>query len=95
MIERLFQVQDHSQWSDLNILEDLKDFLYDVMLNSSEFESRIGSNNDGDINQLLDTDEDNLSQTSSDQEECIKGSCGCHPKTINVISQEQELVLDV
>ena len=68
---------------------------YEVMLNSSESKSRIGSDNENDTNQLLDIDEDNSSQTSSDLEECIKGSCDCHPKTINVISQEQELVLDV
>ena len=39
--------------------------------------------------------EASLSQTSSDQEDYIKGNCDCHPKTINVISQKQELVLDV
>ena len=81
--------------NNLNILEDLKDMLCKVMLNSLEFESRTGSDNENDTNQLLDIDEDNSSQTSSDLEECIKGSCDCHPKTINVIIQEQELVLDV
>ena len=65
-----------------------------VMLNSSEFGSRTDSDNEDGINQL-DTDEEILSQTSSDQEDYIKGNCDCHPKTINVISQEQELVLDV
>ena len=81
--------------NNLNILEDLKDMLCKVMLNSLELESRTGSDNENDTNQLLDIDEDNSSQTSSDLEECIKGSCDCHPKTINVIIQEQELVLDV
>ena len=65
------------------------------MLNSLESESRIGSYNEDDINHLLDTNEENLSQASSDQEECIKDNCDCHPKTISVISQEQGLVLDV
>ena len=81
--------------NNLNISKDLKDMLCKVILNSSEFESRTSSNNENDIYQLLDIDEDNLSQTSSDQEQCIKGNCDCHPKTINVISQEQELVFDV
>ncbi|KAL6335940.1 hypothetical protein AAG906_003565 [Vitis piasezkii] len=47
-----------------------------------------------DINQL-DSGEEFSSQTCSDQEECITGNCDCQPKTINVISQDQELVLDV
>ena len=54
--------------NNLNISKDLKDMLCKVILNSSEFESRTGSNNENDIYQLLDIDEDNLSQTSSDQE---------------------------
>ena len=66
-----------------------------VMLNSTESESRIDSNNEDDINQLDSSGEEISSQTSSDQEECIKGNCDCQPKTINVIIQDQELVLDV
>ena len=53
-----------------------------------------GSDNEDDINQL-DSSGEISSQTSSDHEECIKGNCDCQPKTINVISQDQELVLDV
>ena len=41
------------------------------------------------------SDDEISRQTSSDQEDCIKENCDCHPKTINVISQEQELVLDI
>ena len=81
--------------NNLSISKHLKNTLCEVMLNSLESESRIGSDNEDDINHLLDTDEDNLSQTSSDQEECIKGNCDCHLKTISLISQEQEMVLDV
>ena len=66
-----------------------------VMLNSTESESRTNSDNEDDINQLDSSGEDISSQTSSDQEECIKGNCDCQPKIINVISQAQELVLDV
>ena len=62
--------------------------LYEVMLNSLEFESRIDSYNEDDINQL-DSGEEISSQTSNDQEDYIKGSCDCQPKTINVISQDQ------
>ena len=68
--------------------------LYEVMLNTSESEPRTDSDNEDDINQL-DSNEEISSLTSSDQEECIKGNCDCQPKTINVISQDQELVLDV
>ena len=68
--------------------------LYEVMLNTSESKSRTDSDNEVDINQL-DSSGEISSQTSSDQEECIKGNCDCQPKTINVISQDQELVLDV
>ena len=68
--------------------------LYEVMLNTSESESRTDSDNEDDINQL-DSSGEISSQTSSDQEECIKGNCDCQPNTINVISQDQELVLDV
>ena len=80
--------------NNLNVSEDLKDMLYEVMLNSSKSKSKTGSDNEDDINQL-DSDEEISSQTSSSQEDCINGNCDCHPKTINVISQEQELVLDV
>ena len=52
------------------------------------------SDNEDDINQL-DSSGEVSSQSSSDQEECIKGNCDCRPKTINVISQDQELVLDI
>ncbi|KAL6345597.1 hypothetical protein AAG906_017327 [Vitis piasezkii] len=51
-------------------------------------------NKRSDINQL-DSSGEISSQTSSDHEECIKGNCDYQPKTINVISQDQELVLDV
>ena len=66
-----------------------------VMLNSTESKSRTDSDNEDDINQLDSSGEEISSQTSSDQEECIKGNCNCRPKTINVISQDQELVLDI
>ena len=56
------------------------------MLNSLESKSRTSSDNEDDANQLLDTDEEDSSQTSSDQEDCIKSNCDCQPKTINVIS---------
>ena len=52
------------------------------------------SDNEDDINQL-DSSGEASSQSSSDQGVCIKGSCNCRPKTINVISQDQELVLDI
>ena len=68
--------------------------LYEVMLNTSESESKTDSDNEDDINQL-DSSGEISSQTSSNQEECIKGNCDCQPNTINVISQDQELVLDV
>ena len=68
--------------------------LYEVMLNSLESESMINSDNEYDINQL-DSSGEMSSQTSSDQDNCIKGNCDCQPKTINVISQDRELVLDV
>ena len=71
--------------NNLNVLEDLKDMLCKVMLNSTNSESRIDSDNEDDINQLDNSDEVS-SQSSSDQEECIKGNCNCRPKTINVIS---------
>ena len=73
--------------NNLNVSEDLKDMLYEVMLNSSKSESRIDSDNEDDINQL-DSGDEISSQTSSNQEECIKGNCDCQPKTINVISQD-------
>ncbi|RVW73468.1 hypothetical protein CK203_057924 [Vitis vinifera] len=50
-------------------------------------------NNEDDINQL-DSSGDVSSQSSSDQDVCIKGNCNCRPKTINVISQDQEFILD-
>ena len=78
----------------MNVSEDLKDILYEVMLNSSESRSMTDSDNEDDINQL-DSGEEFSSQTCSDQEECITGNCDCQPKTINVISQDQELVLNV
>ena len=52
------------------------------------------SDNEDDINQL-DSSSEASSQTYSDQEDCIKGNCNCRPKTINVISQAQELVLNI
>ena len=36
----------------MNVSEDLKDILYEVMLNSSESRSRTDSDNEDDINQL-------------------------------------------
>ena len=80
--------------NNLNVLEDLKDMLYEVILNTPESEPKTDLDNEDDINQL-DSSGEISSQTSSDQEECIKGNCDCQPKTINVISQNQELVLDV
>ncbi|KAL6312777.1 hypothetical protein AAG906_005921 [Vitis piasezkii] len=64
----------------------------DVMLNSDS-ESRTDSDNEDDINQL-DSSGDVSSQSSSDQDVCIKGNCSCRPKTINVISRDQEFILD-
>ena len=78
----------------MNISEDLKDMLCEVMLNSSESESTTDLHNEDDINQLDNGDEIS-SQTSSDQDDYIKGNYDCQPKTINVISRDQELVLDV
>ena len=68
--------------------------LCEVLLKTSESESRIDLDNEDDINQL-DSSGEVSSQSSSDQKGCIKGNCNCHPKTINVISQDQELVLDI
>ena len=65
----------------MNVSEDLKYMLYEVMLNSLESESRTDSDNEYDINQL--DSEEISSQTSSDQDNCISD---CQPKTINVIS---------
>ena len=64
------------------------------LLKTSESESRIDSDNEDDINKL-DSSGEVSSQSSSDQEEYIKGNCNFRPKTINVISQDQELVLDI
>ncbi|KAL6318637.1 hypothetical protein AAG906_000715 [Vitis piasezkii] len=61
-----------------------------VLLKTSESESITDLDNEDDINQL-DSSSEISSQTSSDQEECVKGNCNCRPKTINVISQDQEL----
>ncbi|KAL6318639.1 hypothetical protein AAG906_000717 [Vitis piasezkii] len=36
----------------------------------------------------------NKDTRKSDQDVCIKGNCSCHPKTINVISRDQEFILD-
>lgn len=80
--------------SNLNVSKDLKDMLCEVLLKTSESESRTDSDNEDDINQL-DSSGDVSSQSSSDQDVCIKGNCNCRPKTINVISQDQELVLDI
>nr|CAN84177.1 hypothetical protein VITISV_023698 [Vitis vinifera] len=55
----------------------------------------IDSDNEDDINQLDSSGEEISSQTSSDPEECIKGNCDCQPRTINVLSQDEEHVLDV
>ncbi|KAL6313388.1 hypothetical protein AAG906_001100 [Vitis piasezkii] len=63
-----------------------------VMLNSDS-ESKTDSDNEDDINQL-DSSGDVSSQSSSDQDVCIKGNCNCRPKTINVISRDQEFILD-
>ena len=67
--------------NNLNVSKDLKDMLYEVMLNTSESGSRTDSDNEDDINQL-DSSGEISSQTSSDHEECIKGNCDCRPKTI-------------
>ena len=80
--------------NNLNVSEDLKNMLCEVLLKSSESKSRTNSDNEDDINQL-DSSGEVSSQTSSDQQDCIKGSCNCRPKTINVISQDRELVLDI
>ena len=64
-----------------------------VMLNSTDSESRTDSDNEDDINQLNSSGEVS-SQSSSDQTECIKSNYNCRPKTINVISQDQEFILD-
>ena len=80
--------------NNLNVLEDLKNMLCEVLLKTSESKSRTDSDNEDDINQL-DSSGEVSSQTSSDQEECVKGNCNCRPKTINFISQDQELVLDI
>ena len=61
--------------------------LYEVLLKTLESESRTDLDNEDDINQL-DSSGEVSSQSSSDQEECIKGNCNCCPKTINVISQD-------
>ena len=66
--------------NNLNVPEDLKNMLYEVLLKTSKSESRTDSDNEDDINQL-DSSGDVSSQTSSDQEDCIKGNCNCHPKT--------------
>ena len=55
------------------------------MLNTSKSEPMTKSDNQDDINQLQDIKETST-QTLSDQEKCIKGSCDCQPKTLNVIS---------
>ncbi|RVW18795.1 hypothetical protein CK203_102744 [Vitis vinifera] len=55
--------------------------------------TKTDSDNEDDINQL-DSSGDVSSQSSSDQDVCIKGNCNCRPKTINVISQDQEFILD-
>ena len=80
--------------NNLNVLEDLKNMLCEVLLKTSESKSRTDSDNEDDINQL-DSSGEVSSQTSSNQEECVKGNCNCRPKTINVISKDQELVLDI
>ena len=59
--------------NNLNVLEDLKNMLCEVLL-TSESESRTYSNNEDDINQL-DGSGKVSSQSSSDQEVCIKGNC--------------------
>ena len=46
----------------------------EVLLKTSESESRTDLDNEDDINQL-DSSGEVSSQTSSDQEDCIKGSC--------------------
>ena len=71
--------------NNLNVSEDLKNMLCEVLLKTSESESRTDSNNEDNINQL-DSSSEASSQTYSDQEDCIKGNCNCRPKTINVIS---------
>ncbi|RVW20915.1 hypothetical protein CK203_110548 [Vitis vinifera] len=78
--------------NNLSVSDDLKNMLCKVMLNSDS-ESRTDSDNEDDINQL-DSSGDVSSQSSSDQDVCIKGNCNCRPKTINVISQDQEFILD-
>ncbi|KAL6332002.1 hypothetical protein AAG906_020358 [Vitis piasezkii] len=78
--------------NNLSVSDDLKNMLCKVMLNSDS-ESRTDSDNEDDINQL-DSSGDVSSQSSSDQDVCIKGNCSCRPKTINVISRDQEFILD-
>ena len=51
----------------MNILDELKDILYELMLNSSKSESMTDLDNQYDINQLQDIEEIS-SKTSSDQE---------------------------
>ena len=48
-----------------------------IMLNSSDSESRTDSDNEDDINQL-DSSGDVSSQSSSDQDVCIKGNCNIY-----------------
>ena len=67
--------------NNLNVLEDLKDMLYEVILNTSESEPKTDSDNGDDINKL-DSSGEISSQTSSDHEDCIKDNCDCRPKTI-------------
>ena len=78
--------------NNLSVSDDLKNMLCKVMLNSDS-ESKTDSDNEDDINQL-DSSGDVSSQSSSDRDVCIKGNCNCCPKTINVISQDQEFILD-
>ena len=80
--------------NNLNISEDLKNMFFEVLLKTSKFESMTDLDNENDINQL-DSSGEISSQTSSNQEECVKGNCNCRPKTINFISKGQELVLDI
>ena len=80
--------------NNLNVSDGLKDMICELMLNTSKSKSMTGSNNQDDINQLQNTEETS-SQSFSDQQEYIKDSCDCQPKTINLISQEQELIIDL
>ena len=63
--------------NNLSVSDDLKNMLCKVMLNSDS-ESRTDSDNEDDINQL-DSSGDVSSQSSSDQDVCIKGNCNCRP----------------